>query len=443
MITCAISGRIAAYLPKGSMRTDWFWGVLAGVTFNGGGMLLAFGSGVLVARLLGPEGLGKYAFVLALVGVATVPSMLGMQTVIVRFLPVYNRDSAWPLARGMLRRANQFASLTGSLFGIGLVLAGLFAWGGERLWLCVLAAPLVVILAWTNLRQKTLQGLHHPVAAQLPEQLVKHSAFLTFGGILWLSGSDYAETPHGVMAVWLAASLIAFLVGIMLLRRFASPAMHMTQPQYQTRRWMATALPLLLTDSIGLLYGYADIVLLGLLATDTDVGLYHVAMRTAALMAIFLTASNWVLAPWFARLHDGGEKERLQKIITQSVRAVFCLCLVVFGLFAVWGRDILELAFGQEFGSAYSALLVLGTGRLINVAAGPVTNLLAMTGGQKVLAWTVGISAVLNVVGCVLFIPNYGIMGAAGSTAFIGGATNIGLALMVRRHLGISSSIIG
>ena len=49
-------------------------------------LILGFGSGVLAARLLGPEGLGEYAYALAIASVASIPVGLGLPTAVVRFL---------------------------------------------------------------------------------------------------------------------------------------------------------------------------------------------------------------------------------------------------------------------------------------------------------------------------------------------------------------------
>jgi O-antigen/teichoic acid export membrane protein len=373
----------------------------------------------------------------------SVPALFGLPTVVTRFLAVYQSEGEWSLARGLLRRANQWVGLTGLLVGAGVMFAGVFGWQGTRLWVMILAAPLVLLLVWTNLRQKALQGLHHPVAAQLPEQLIKHSAFLFIGIFLWLLGGGLARFPQGLMGVWLLASLLAFAVGALLLQRLSPSAIRQVPPRYQPRAWLATALPMGLAESVGVIYGATDIIVLGLLRPAQDVGLYQVALRTGALMLVFLSASNWVLAPWFARLHAGAERQRLQRLVTRTTRAVFAPTFVVFMVFVLAGHELLGLFFGHVFDRAYSVLLVLGAARLIDVAVGPVINLLAMTGGQRILAWTIGGAALINVIGCLVLIPPMGMLGAAVSTGLVMAVTNLFLAFIVHRHIGISSTILG
>ena len=69
--------------------------------------------------------------------------------------------------------------------------------------------------------------------------------------------------------------------------------------------------------------------------------------------------------------------------------------------------------------------------------------LMAMTGGQKALAWIVAIAAFGNALGCWLLIPRFGMYGAATSTALVMVTTSLALVIAVRKRTGIRTTVFG
>ena len=426
-----------------SLRAHWLHSAGVGVLLQGMGLMLAFASSVLVARLLGPHGLGQYSYALAIVAVLSVLATLGLPTVIARFLATYQAKEEWGQARGLLRLSNFLIGASGVFLGLCLVFVGMVLDGGRQEVLYFLAAPLVVVLAWTSLRQRALQALHRPLAAQLPEQIIKHTVFLAIGGSLWVAGHQFVTQSDGVMAVWLASGMASFLFGTVLLRRLSPPEIREAGPRYEPGIWFAVALPIFIADVLGVLLGNSGTIILGWLRSPEEVGLYQVALRLSGLMLVLLGASNWALAPWFARFHATGEKDRLQGVVTRTTRAIFAATLVMYLVMFLWGEALLGVFFGETFVAAYPVLLILGAGQLVNVASGPVVNLLAMTGGQRELAWSVAVAAILNIIMCILLIPVLGMVGAALSMALTTSTYNVLLAMVVRRRSGVAATILG
>jgi O-antigen/teichoic acid export membrane protein len=200
---------------------------------------------------------------------------------------------------------------------------------------------------------------------------------------------------------------------------------------------------MLLAESVGIIYSAVDIILLGVFRPLAEVGLYQVAVRTAGLILVFLTASIWVMAPWFAQLHAAADRTRLQHLVTRTTRMVFWPSLAVFALFSVGGRELLILFFGDAYARVWGVLLILAGARLVDVGSGPVITLMAMTGGQKILAWTIAATALANLLGCWLLIPRFGMYGAAISTALAVIVTNLALAMALRRRIGIRTTVWG
>src|SRR5512139_2960268 len=153
-----------------SLHKAWLRGAISGVLLQGTGLLLAFVSSVLLATILGPEGLGQYSYVMAIVAVLSGIATLGLPIVITRQLATYQATSSWELGAGLLSYSNLIVGGTSLLLVVGLVIYGSSMVSGEMQRLVFWASPLVLVLAFSILRQRTLQALHHPIAAQIPEQ---------------------------------------------------------------------------------------------------------------------------------------------------------------------------------------------------------------------------------------------------------------------------------
>lgn len=418
-------------------------GASIGVAVQAAGLGLAFGSSVFLARVLGPVELGRFAYVLSVVAVLAVVAAIGLPTVVARMLPSYEARDSWSLAKGLWRWSNAIIGGIGCLLGFGVMAFGLCSPEPGQQKLLLMAAPIVVVLALTNLRQRTLQGLRHPVYAQLPEQLLKHLLFLLLGGAIWLVGHQWISQAHRMMVLWLLSSTFSLFAGAILLQRLKPRAFRNTEAQYEPRYWLSMALPFLIADALGTFFLNIDTILLGWLGTAEDVGLYQVGLRISALLLVLLGASNWVLAPWFSRLHETGETERLQRIVTRTTRAVFTATSFAYIVMVIAGKPFLALFFGSEFVAAYPVMLILGLGQVINVATGPVVNLLAMTGGQRELALATALVVMLSGGLCVVLIPTLGIVGAAIGVATANAGYNVGLAVLVNRKTHIKASILG
>jgi O-antigen/teichoic acid export membrane protein len=250
-------------------------------------------------------------------------------------------------------------------------------------------------------------------------------------------------TPASAMALQVIAAALAFFTGAWLLWRATPSEVRNAPPIYYNRLWLLSTLPLAFIGGAQLINGRISTLILGIFTDSAQVGIYRVADQMSLLIAVGLQTVNIVIAPQFARLHALGDTRRLQKLATTSARVVFFLTLLVMAAFLLFGRLFLSIVFGSEFLSAYTPLLILAVGQLINSAAGSVGVLLNMTGNEKETARGIVIAAVGNVVLNLILVPLWGIVGAALASAIALSAWNILLVLAVRKKLKINSTAFG
>jgi O-antigen/teichoic acid export membrane protein len=99
--------------------------------------------------------------------------------------------------------------------------------------------------------------------------------------------------------------------------------------------------------------------------------------------------------------------------------------------------------FGENYLSGRSALFILCVGQLVNAATGSVGVLLNMTGHERAMVISVGMSAGLNICLNIFLIPRWGIDGAAVATIISLTFVNLVKVRWAYRYLGINVTCCG
>lgn len=401
-------------------------------------------STLLLARFLGAAGYGAYAYAIAWVNLLTIPALLGLQGLITREVSVYQSKEQWGLAKGLLIWANKIVFLT------SLTLALLFALAVWRvtpdskpqmltvLWIAIIALPLGAL---TRLRQPTMQALNRIVLGQLPELLIRPLLLIILlGGSYLVFGSEF--TPSWAIGLYVVANGVAFLIGSRLLQRSLPPIYKKVAAEYKPRIWIKSALPMLLVGGMYIINNKTDVVMLGVMKEQSEVGIYTIATQGAGLISFVLIAFNTSLAPTFASLYSQGNLSKLQKIVTKSARMVLLAALPIGLGLIIFGAYFLSL-FGSEFVQGKGVLVILIIGQLANAATGSVALLLTMTKHERDVAIGVTTSALLNILLNAILIPSSGAEGAALATTISRILWNLVLVFLVYKRLRIHSTALG
>ncbi len=403
---------------------------------------LSFMISLMLARILGASGYGAYAYAMTWLTLLSVVSVLGMETLLIRHIAVYQTQSAWGLMRGILRWTNIFV-LAASLGIVILVNILLLFTGSDSPMLKTLRVALFALpfLSMTHLRQAAMQGLRKVVLGQMPEAIVQPLLFIALTGCAYLV---FRGNVSATQVVWMnvAAIFFTFFIGARILQRSLPKTVADAVPVYKQRTWLNIAIPLLLMSGLSAIHAQASIILLGILGSEKLVGIYFVSYRLATMVTFILIAANTALAPIIARLYAEGDLERLQHVITKSVRILLLVSLPLALAFILEGHWFL-LLFGPEFTQGRVALAILCLGQIVNIASGSVGFLLIMTGHERQAALGLAISVLANIVLNVTLIPVWGLKGAACATAISMLIWNVLLVVMVHKRLGIHPTVLG
>jgi O-antigen/teichoic acid export membrane protein len=400
---------------------------------------------ILLARLMGVSDFGTFSFVVATVTLFGIPAILGIDRLLIRDIAVYVEKRANALARGLLRRAAQLVLGTSIVLAVAAALVGFLVAGGVisasllAFWIGVAALP---FLALGRVVQAGLMGLHHVVVGQAPEYLLRPVAFLLLVMAVYFVFQSPLDAPLVVLLHGISLA-VACGASVALLRALTPSRIGRASPAYETRTWTMSALSLAFLSGAAVVNSQIGVSLLGALSGSESAGLYAVAQRGALLVAFPLAAVNAAIGPTAARLWVSGQHDRLQRLVTLSVRAVVVASLPVAVGFVVLGQQILVFLFGPAFRGADEALGILAIGQLANAATGSVATLLIMTGNQRQAAVGIGMGAVLNIAVAVILIPSLDTVGAASAAAGSLMLSNVALVVVTYRSLGIHSTALG
>lgn len=395
----------------------------------------------LFARLLGPDGLGRYAFAWSLMMLLAVPASLGHPNMAVRFMASYRTREQWSLMRGFVG-ASGLAMLAASLL-VMAIMALLLAARADSIAPASLSVMLVALLLLLVRPQQVfaegaIRGLGHVVGAQAPEAVGRHLVLLVLLGIAWLIGIVPGSlTPAGLMTMQLISAAFMLALTWYLLWRATPSAARLAHRERDTTEWVRSGVPLLAVAVIGGLNGQLNLLATGWLAGAEDTGIYRVANQSATLINFVLMSTNMAMAPAVAALHARGERGRLQRALTGSARVVLLASLPVALFLVVFAGWFLGFVFGEEFGRGGTALAIMAFGQLVNAVAGPVGLVLNMTGNERFSAYGLATAVAVNGVLCYLLIPQFGVTGSAVAFTVSMVTWNVMLYAMVLKRTGL------
>jgi O-antigen/teichoic acid export membrane protein len=276
--------------------------------------------------------------------------------------------------------------------------------------------------------------------ALLPMYVVRHVVMLAMVGVAYVMGLPTdAATVVAVLVISLALTSIGQTFALNW--RIAREIGHGPKGS-DTRTWFAVSLPMLMVGGFYLMLTHTDILVLQQFVSPDEIATYYAASKTIALVSFVYFAVSAAVAHRFTEYHVTGDRKRLAKFLSDSIRWTFWPSLAATGAILLMGKPLLAL-FGPVFVEGFQAMIFLAAGLLARAAVGPVERLLTMLGEQRICAAVYAFAFALNLALCILLIPQFGIEGAALSTTCALIVESVLLFLATRRRLKLHAFIWG
>ncbi len=395
--------RLAPRLPFAEHRNAAL--ALTSRAANGAALLLGQ---ALIARALGPEGMGSYGYALFLATAGSTVATFGLPSAATRFTAeaAGARDDA--AAGAVLRAVARWAGLGVLAAVAAAILAGLVLPAALR----PPALPGFVLLVVATSARLVAAG-----AAQGLRDFTGQLRAALYGGlVLPLGAAAVLGLRLGVGAA-LAATAAHQAAGALLLARRAAPvaargASLAPAARGRLLRYAASVGVLLVLDAV--VWQQSEALFLRAFAPAAELGLYTAAYQLAAQAMTLVPGSfNAALFPALAAQVGAGDALALGRTWRRGMATLAALAVPVAAVGAAAAGPLLALLYGEPFrGGALVLRLVLAAGAVGAVAGGASSLLYARE--RQVTLLRIGLAAsAVNLALDVLLIPRGGATGAA------------------------------
>ncbi len=402
---------------------------------------IAYLAQVFLARWMGGFEYGVFVFVWVWVLILGGLSPLGLNTSIIRFIPEYTERGEYSRLRGLLFGSQLLVFLSSTIIAL-LGLAGLYFFGHVLGEYYILPGYLVLICvplyALTDMGDAICRAKSWIILALIPGFVLRPLLILLCMLGAYLYGWPMVATTAVGAAI--AATWIAGILQLLLLQRRLSEDVPKGEKSFDMGFWLKVSLPILFINGSELMLQNTDIIIISQYLTPMDVGIYFAALKTMALISFIHFAVGAAAGNRFSSLNASGADDELKSFIRQSVRWTFWPSLLGTMIVLALGWPLLFL-FGDEFTAGYPVMFVLAAGFLVRAAMGPAEFILNMLGEHKRCAAIFFVTAGFNLIGNIVLVKYFGILGAAMSTSASMMIAAWFFNQVAKRHLGIEIAI--
>ena len=213
------------------------------------------------------------------------------------------------------------------------------------------------------------------------------------------------------------------------------PFKKITYPNISFKQIFNKSFPMMMSGIFLLLLNWTDILMLGRIETESQIGIYNVAFKIGYLALFFVVSMNVVIMPKISEFYHQNKLEQMKKTINKATQVVIILTLPLALILIFFSKLILSI-FGESFASGSNTLILITLGALFNAMTGNVDQILNMTNNQKFVSKIFFFGFLLNVLLNVFLIPKFGIEGAATSSLITNIVVNIIFVIVIKKKLG-------
>ncbi|MCQ1536893.1 flippase [Methanosarcina sp. KYL-1] len=395
-------------LFKNKMFKETMWSFATkGMAFG-----LYFMLNIYLARNLGVEKFGTWSLFFSILSIILLISYFGINASAMKFIAQYNNtDKLYSVLKSSFKIRIVLSFGFTLLFFLTYKPLLTFIDRQDLEFLLLISTPLIFLCGLVEFLKSVFIGLHR----------VKYNFIITsleYGlkfGIVVLY-TNLAMSFTGIINSYLIATFITSLFGIFILyNNFFLHTSNKTDYNLSTEIFRY-GIPLFFV-SIGFLVATEiDTIMLGLLSTDGEVGVYAVAKQIVIKIPQISMAIEMGTMPIFAKLNQDNKKN-LKRIFDKLVRAnAAVMFFIIIGLLMFSGI-LIPLIFGPEYTGSILPL------RILTLYLGCVSicvffnSFLNYQGLAKKRAINFSIAIVLNIILNYLLIPSYGAVGASIATS--------------------------
>ncbi|MCK9361328.1 flippase [Patescibacteria group bacterium] len=398
------------------------------------GKVVSTGLGValvaLLTRQLGQEGFGMYSTANAFLQMFALLLDLGLNVTLIALLGEHADDKAYE------------KRCLSALFTLRIVLAVIILGFAAPLVALAFPYPWELKLAIFALTASFIfPSLNQVVIGAQQRHLRMHMAAVSenVGRLIALLGLLFAPTLGWglVPLMWVisVAGFVNFFINFLFARRYA-PLGWNWDPEFWLmalkRSW-----PVGVSIAFGLAYFKADTLILSLVRSQAEVGIYGAAYRVLEVLITVPFMYAGVLLPLLSHSYVKRDKDRFQKLVSGSLDVMVIMALpMVVGTWLL-GPQLMELVGGPEFVDSGYILRILVLAVAVIYLNTVFSHIVVALDAQRKMLPIYAVVGLGTVLLYLLLIPTYGMWAAAWLTVISEIIVGIGSLFVSKRYVPI------
>jgi len=401
---------------------------------------------VLIARYYGADILGYFFLALSLAAVLATILTAGFPWIVAPVVARSEAESDPGLLRAFLRTAQKHLVATSILIAVpvGAVIWHLPGLTNELSWALLIAVATAPVYAVMWLNGGLANARKRFIIANVPELLLRPLFLAAFVGVALVLSMPVDTTV--IVAFNLAiATALAIWMSLILSRQSRADLLRAQESRpvarEQTRQWRNLAFPMVLATLFVNLFADLDILMIGSIMPARETGIFGVSIKLTFLVAFATQIVHQVMLRDASDAYLLNNTRALQATIRNANQFALTITMSAFVFLILFGSHVLEV-FGAEFTDGYACVVGLMIAQVIRAAAGPAIHVLMISENQRSSIPVYIASTLLLLVCNLLFVPFFGLIGAAAAVICTTLFWTISLERIVKRMVGIPVSVL-
>lgn len=386
-----------------------------------GSTYVAYAAGLvtstLIARALGPEDYGRYAYLVWLSGILVLLMNNGLTTSSIRFISESigrNDDtSASALHHWFWQRQWWAVGIVGVLFSFALPYVKPAGWESSLLLVAAVVVVASVPKAWYLFGVSTAKGY-----GRFGIEATSMTAMSLFTAAAVIVMMFFDMHLYAYLGLFVACSLAHPALLARLRNRPVRTAARTVDPELITRLKPHFYWTVMLTLVV-VFYGTTiPMFFLNSHGSAAAIGYFSVAIAlTRGGVELLSSGLNSVLMPLMAHGFGKGGRERTMQITAEAMRMFHFFGLMLTGVGLLWAYPVVWLMFGSKFSEAAFAFQVLIAVGGLTLPSGVLSTLLSTTDQQGLRFGVAAGGVAVSALTAWWLVPAYGLHGALASYA--------------------------
>ena len=202
----------------------------------------------------------------------------------------------------------------------------------------------------------------------------------------------------------LASMIFNFVTVLLLVNNYVPLTLQFDFPYW--KKFFKEAAPLGISSLVVFIYFKIDTILLSILKTNTEVGIYNAAYKVIENVSYIPAMITGLVFPMFSR-HIFSDKKQFTHLANETLKvfAILVVPMVIGTMFL--SNGIIHLIGGAAFSDASNTLRILIFALAFIFFGGLFNNILIASNYQKKMLWALVGCAIFNITANIIFIPMF------------------------------------